>query len=89
MKASSASRMPICRGLPSSSATKFTPKEVCSCVKRYSWFSTTSGVASFFSSITMRRPSRSLSSRRSEIPSTALARTNSAIFSISVDLFTW
>ncbi len=34
-------------------------------------------------------PSRSDSSRRSEMPSTFLSRTTLAIFSISVDLLTW
>ncbi len=65
------------------------PKDDCMAVKRHSWFSTTSGTASRFSSMTMRMPSRSDSSRRSEMPSSRFSRTSSAIFSMSVALFTW
>ena len=43
----------------------------------------------FFSSTTIRMPSRSLSSRRSEMPSIFFSCTNSAIFSSRVALFTW
>ena len=45
--------------------------------------------ASRFSSITMCIPLRSDSSRRSDIPSILLSFTSSAIFSISLALFTW
>jgi hypothetical protein len=51
--------------------------------------STTRGIASRFSSITMRIPSRLVSFRRSLIPSIFLSRTSSAMFSISRALFTW
>ena len=51
MKHCSASFSPSSRGRPPSSASMLTPKLICSWVKRYSWFSTTSGVASRFSSI--------------------------------------
>ena len=88
MKHDSASRRPICFGCPSSSASTLMPKVVCNWVNRNSWFSTTSGVASRFSSMTMRMPERSLSSRISPMPSISLARTSSAIFSIRVFLFT-
>ena len=89
MKHCSASFSPICRGRPPSSASMLTPKLTCSWVKRNNWFSTTSGVASRFSSITMRMPERSLSSRISPMPSICLARTSSPMRSSSVDLFTW
>ncbi len=46
-------------------------------------------MASRFSSMTMRMPSRLLSSQMSEMPSTRFSRTRSAIFSISVFLLTW
>ena len=42
-----------------------------------------------FSSMTTRMPSRSLSSRRSAMPSTFFSRTRLAIFSMSEALFTW
>ncbi len=44
---------------------------------------------SFFRTITIRIPSRPLSSRRSAMPSIFRSRTRSAIFSTSVALFTW
>ncbi len=47
------------------------------------------GFSSFFSSMTTRIPSRSLSSLRSEIPSIFFSLTSSAIFSTSLALFTW
>ena len=75
-------------GRPPFSAIMFAPKLDCSAVKRQSWFSTTSATASRLSSMTMRMPSRSDSSRRSEMPSMRFSRTSSAIFSISVALLT-
>ena len=88
-KAVSMSRRDICRGRPRSSARALTPKEICSAVNRCSWFSTTSAVASRFSSITTRTPSRELSSRRSLTPSMRFSRTSSAMRSCRVALFTW
>ena len=64
------------------------PNEVCIGVNRNSWFSTTSAVASRFSSTTTRTPNRSLSSCTWAMPSIFLSRANSAIFSIIVDLLT-
>ena len=52
-----------------------TPNVDCICVCLYSWFSTTRGIASRFSSMTMRMPSRSDSLRRSLMPSSFLSRT--------------
>ena len=75
-------------GRPLFSAKLLTPKDVCSGENLYSWFKTTSAIASRFSSITTRTPVRSLSSRNSEMPSIRLARTASAIFSIMPALFT-
>ncbi len=65
-----------------------TPKVLCIWVCLYSWFSTMYGIASRFRSTTMRMPSRSDSSRRSEIPSIFLSRASSAICSIRRDLLT-
>ncbi len=88
MKATSMSfKVSIC-GRPPLSAIILAPKLDCIAVKRQSWFSTTSGMASRLISMTMRMPSRSDSSRRSEMPSTRFSRTSSAIRSISVALFT-
>ena len=66
-----------------------TPKVVCSGVKRNSWLSTISDMASRLSSMTTRTPSRSDSSRNSDMPSTRFSRTTSAMRSIIRDLFTW
>ena len=66
-----------------------TPNVDCIVVCLYSWFSTTRGIASRFNSMTTRIPSRSLSSRRSLIPSSFLSRTSSAMLFTSVALFTW
>ena len=67
-----------------------TPNVDCIAVCLYSWLSTTRGIASRLSSITMRMPSRSDSSRRSLMPSSFLSRTSSAM---SLDrasrLLTW
>ena len=65
-----------------------TPNVTCICVRLYSWFSTTAGLASRFSSMTIRIPSRSDSSRRSDMSVIFLARTKSAICSIRRALFT-
>ena len=51
--------------------------------------STISPTASRFSSTTILMPSRSLSSRMSEISTSFRCFTRSAILEISVDLFTW
>ena len=63
------------------------PNVVCICVLRYRLFRTTSAISSRFNSMTMRMPSRSDSSRRSEMPSIRLSLTSSAIFSIRRALF--
>ena len=88
-KAASMSLSFIVSGRPPFSATTLAPNEVCSAEKRQSWLSTTSAMASRFSSITTRMPSRSLSSRMSAMPSMRLSCTISAIFSIIVALLTW
>ncbi len=75
-------------GTPSTSASMMAPKVDCIWVCLYSRFSTICETASRFSSTTMRMPSRSLSSRRSLIPSTRRSRANSAICSISRVLLT-
>ena len=61
-----------CSGRPPFSASMLQPKLVCSGVKRKSWFSTTSGVASRRSSTTTRTPKRSLSSWTWAMPSILL-----------------
>ena len=66
-----------------------TPKVCWSCVYLKSWFCVTAGTESFLSSITIRIPLRSDSSRRSETPSIFLSRTASAMRSMSFDLLTW
>ena len=65
-----------------------TPKVLCIDVCLYSWFSTTRGMASRLSSITMRVWLDD-SSRRSLIPSSFLSRTSSAIDDTSVERFAW
>ena len=77
------------RGWPPSIARSVTPKPVCICVCAYRLFSTTWAIASRFSSMTIRMPSRLDSSRRSLIPSSRFSRTRSAICSTSFALFTW
>ena len=77
------------RGRPPTIASMMMPKLVWSGVCLYRLLSTTSGISPRFSSMTMRMPSRSDSSRRSEMPSIVLSRTRSAIFSISRALLTW
>ncbi len=64
------------------------PKDSCMGVIFQRLFCTTSGTASFLRSMTMRIPSRSLSSRMSEMPSILFSRTSSAIFSMSLALLT-
>ena len=70
------------------SASMFIEKLVCIwvCVSRR--LSTTCGFASRFSSMTMRMPLRSVSSRRSDMPSMRLSRTFSAIVAMSWRLLT-
>ena len=59
-----------------------TPNVVCICVCLYSWFSTTRGIASRFSSIDdAHAVAVATRSRRSLIPSSFLSRTSSAMFS--------
>ena len=60
----------------------------CSAVWVNSLLSTTWALASFFSSMTTRIPFRSVSSRRSEMPSSRLSFTCSAMFLMSWRLFT-
>ena len=60
-------------GLLLTMARKMMPNVVCICVLRYRWLSTISAMASRLSSMTMRMPSRSDSSRRSEMPSMRLS----------------
>src|SRR5512140_1880541 len=55
-------------------ASTITPKFTCSGVCLYRLLRTTSASSPRFSSITMRRPSRSDSSRRSETPSIVFGR---------------
>ena len=78
-----------CSGRPPLIASMLAPKLVCRSEWRHSWFSTTSAIASRFSSMTMRMPSRLVSSQMLEMPSSFFSRTCSAIFSISTRLFTW
>ena len=73
----------------STRASIFTAKLVCSAVWAKRRFNTTWGFASFFSSMTTRIPLRSVSSRRSEMPSRRLSFTCSAMFLMSWRLFTW
>lgn len=68
--------------VPSSTSASMLPEKLaCSAVFLKRLFCTTAGTASFLSSITMRMPSRSVSSRRSAMPSSFLSFTRSAIFS--------
>ena len=75
-------------GWLSTSARLITPNVSCICVCLYNKFKTTLGFTSLRSSITIRMPSRSDSSRRSVIPSILLSLCSSAIFSISLALLT-
>ena len=72
----------------STSASMFTANVVCICVWAKSRLSTTWVLASFFSSMTMRMPLRSDSSRRPEMPSSFLSRTCSEMFWMSWRLLT-
>ncbi len=76
-------------GTPSTNANMFMPNVVCMALCLKSLFRTTLGMASRLSSITMRMPDRSDSSRRSEISGMCFSRTRSAIFSMSCALLTW
>ena len=80
---------PHCFGCRPTSASMLALNACWSCVCLKSWLRMTWLAASLRSSITTRRPSRSDSSRRSAMPRIFSARTSSAIFSISADLFTW
>ncbi len=75
-------------GRPLTIETALYPKELWSGVRRKSWFMMMRGMASRLRSITMRIPSRSDSSRMSEMCSSFFSRTSSATFSISRALFT-
>jgi hypothetical protein len=77
-----------CSGRPPLSATMFAPNVTCRSVKRQSWFNTTSGTASRFSSMTTRMPSRLVSSQTSAMPSIFLSRIRSPSFSIITFLLT-
>ena len=70
-------------------ASWITPNVLCSAVIWYSLLSTIWPTASRLSSITMRMPSRSLSSRRSLMPSMRFSLTSSTIFLSSSALLTW
>ena len=82
-------RRSSCSGRPPFSASMLQPKLVCSGVKRKSWFSTTSGVASRRSSTTTRTPKRSLSSCTCAMPSILRSRASSAMRSTRFALLTW
>ena len=77
------------RGLPSTIANIIIPKLSCNCVCLYRLFKTISACSPLFNSMTIRIPSRSDSSRMSEIPSTFFSCTNRAVRSITLDLLTW
>jgi len=62
-------------GRPSTMARQLMPKDSCRGVIFHRLFITTSGTASFFRSTTTRMPSRSDSSRTSEMPSILFSRT--------------
>ncbi len=70
-------------------ASMIIPKVTCICVDLKRLLSTISDIASRLSSMMTLIPSLSDSSRNSEIPSICLSRTSCAIFSMSLDLFTW
>ena len=76
-------------GWLSTRASMFTANVVRSAECLNSWLRTDATVALRASSITMRIPWRSDSSRRSEMPSMRLLRTMSAMRSMSVALLTW
>ena len=73
----------------STSARLMMENVLCSCVWAKSLLSATWGLASRLSSMTMRIPLRSDSSRRSEISSSRLSLTCSAMFLMSIFLLTW
>ncbi len=76
-------------GWPFTSATMFMPKVSCNWVCLYRLLSTTSGTSPRFNSITTRMPDLSDSSRMSEMPSSFLSRTFSAMRSSRDFLLTW
>ena len=75
-------------GVPSTRASIMRPSDICRFVCLYKRFKTTWALASFFISMTMRMPSRSDSSRMSDMPSTRLSFTRSAMDSMSFALLT-
>ena len=75
-------------GCLSTNATMLIPNTTCICVCAYRLFRITSAISPRFNSMTTRIPCRSDSSRRPEMPSIFLSRTNSAIFSTKRALFT-
>ena len=77
-------------GCPSTKATIFTPNTTCIWVCRYKLFKKTSAFSPRLNSITTLVPSLSDSSRKPSavIPSNFFSWTNSAIFSMNLDLFT-
>jgi len=88
MKFSISSRSVSTFGRPPTIASMITPKLVCSCVCLYRLLRMTSPTSPRFRSMAMRIPSRSDSSRMSEMPSMVFSRTSSAMRSISFALFT-
>ena len=77
-------------GSPSTKASIIIPNVSCIWVCLYNWFRITWGLASLFNSITILTLSfLSDSSLTSDIPSIFLSFTNSSIFMIKLDLFTW
>ncbi len=89
MNRSIISRSDSSLGLPSTRARLITPKLACSWVWAKSWFRITLGTMPLRSSMTMRMPWRSDSSRRSLIPSILRSLTRSAMRTIRVALLTW
>ncbi len=78
-------------GWPSMSETMLMPNTVSSGVCANRLFSSTSATSPRFSSMTMRMPSLSDSSRKPSLamPSISFSRTRSAMRSMSRALFTW
>ena len=76
-------------GRPATIASVMMPKDVCSCVCLKRLFRTTAGTSPRLSSMTIRMPDRSDSSRKSAIPSIVFSRASSAIFSSSRALLIW
>ena len=76
------------QGRPLSSATLFIDTEACSCVILYSLFSTTLALASAFTLIIIRMPSKSVSSLMSAMPSSFFSFTSCAMYLMSSALLT-